>query len=81
MIEFQENAWTERRMEGRERRKDGQTLFCRTLPATARGPKKVWKNYPDDLQNSFKQNMKYFTLEKYKNKFTDIEKTSDANLK
>ena len=32
MIQFQENAWTEGRMEGQ---KDGQTLFYRTLPATA----------------------------------------------
>ena len=30
MIEFQENAWTEGRMEGQ----DGQTLFYRTFPAT-----------------------------------------------
>ena len=35
MIQFQENAWTEGRMEGW---KDGQTLFYRTLPATAGGP-------------------------------------------
>ena len=32
MIKFQENAWT-------EGWKDGQTLFYRTLPATAEGPK------------------------------------------
>ena len=31
MIQFQENAWTEGRMEGQ---KDGQTLFYRTFPAT-----------------------------------------------
>ena len=31
MIQFQENTWT-------ERRKDEQTLFSRTLPATTRGP-------------------------------------------
>ena len=30
MIQFQENAWTEGRMEGQ----DGQTLFYRTFPAT-----------------------------------------------
>ena len=32
MIELQENAWTEGRMEGQ----DGQTLFYRTFPATPR---------------------------------------------
>ena len=32
---FQENAWAEGRTEGR---KDGQTLFYRTLLATAGGP-------------------------------------------
>ena len=31
MMQFQENAWTEGRMEGQ---KDGQTLFYRTFPAT-----------------------------------------------
>ena len=36
MIQFQENAWTEERMKGR---KDRQTLFYRTLPVTAGGPK------------------------------------------
>ena len=36
MMQFQENAWTEGRTEGR---KDGQTLFYRTLTATAGGPK------------------------------------------
>ena len=36
MIQFQENARTEGRT---ERRKDGQTLFHRTLPATAGNPK------------------------------------------
>ena len=35
MIQLQENAWAERLMEGW---KDGQTLFYRTLPATAEGP-------------------------------------------
>ena len=34
-IQFQENAWTEGRTEGQ---KNGQTLFYRTLPATAGGP-------------------------------------------
>ena len=34
-IPFQENAWTEGRTEGQ---KKGQTLFYRTLPATAGGP-------------------------------------------
>ena len=33
--QFQENAWAEGRTEGR---KDGQTLFYRTLLATAGGP-------------------------------------------
>ena len=32
MIQFQENAWTEGRIEGQ----DGQTLFYRTFPATPR---------------------------------------------
>ena len=36
MIQLQENAWAEGLMEGW---KDGQTLFCRALPATAEGPK------------------------------------------
>ena len=36
MIQLQENAWAEGRMEGRT---DGQTPFYRTLPATADGPK------------------------------------------
>ena len=40
MIEFKENARTDGRMDGRM---DGQTLFYRTLPATARGPKIVTK--------------------------------------
>ena len=31
MIQFEENAWA-------EGQKDGQTLFYRTLPATAGGP-------------------------------------------
>ena len=35
MIQLEENAWTEGRT---ERRKGGQTLFQRTLPATAGGP-------------------------------------------
>ena len=40
MIQFKENTWTDRRMEGwKDRWKDGQTLFYRTLLATARGPK------------------------------------------
>ena len=34
MTQFEENAWTERRTEGW---KDRQTLFYRTLLATARG--------------------------------------------
>ena len=38
MIKFQENAWTEGWIEGQ---KDRQTLFYRTLPATAGGSKKV----------------------------------------
>ena len=43
MIQFQENTWTEGQTEGQkdgrtEGRKDGQTLFYRTLPATAEGP-------------------------------------------
>ena len=33
MIQFQENAWTEGRMEGQ---KGGQTLFYRTFPDTSR---------------------------------------------
>ena len=36
MIQFQEKAWTEGQTEGR---KDRQTLFYRTLPTTAGGPK------------------------------------------
>ena len=34
MMQFQENTWTEEQPEGR---KDGQTLFHRTLPATIGG--------------------------------------------
>ena len=36
-MHFQENARTDRRTE--EGQKDRETLFYRTLPATARGPK------------------------------------------
>ena len=36
MTYFQENAWTEGRMEGQE---DRQTLFHRNLTATVGGPK------------------------------------------
>ena len=39
MIQFQENAWT-------EGRKDGQTLFHSTLPATAGGPNTSQKEVP-----------------------------------
>ena len=35
-MQFKENARTDRRTEGQT--KDGQTLFYRTLPATAGGP-------------------------------------------
>ena len=39
MIQFKEIAWTDGRTDGRtEGWKDGQTLFYRTLPATAGGP-------------------------------------------
>ena len=38
MIQFQQNAWTDRRTEGR---KDGQTLSYSTLPGTAGGPKNI----------------------------------------
>ena len=43
MIQFKENALTDgqkdkRKDERREGQKDRQTLFCRTLPATAGGP-------------------------------------------
>ena len=42
MIQFKENAQTDRRMEGpKDGWKDGQTLFYRTLPTTARGPMKT----------------------------------------
>ena len=34
MIQFQESAWTDGR---KDLQKDGQTLFYRTLPATAWG--------------------------------------------
>ena len=37
MIQFKENAQTDRRMDG-DGKMDGQTLFYRTLPATAGGP-------------------------------------------
>ena len=36
MIQFKENAWTDGRTDGRM---DAQTLFYRTFPATAGGPK------------------------------------------
>ena len=40
MMQFKENAWTDRRTEGgTEGQKDGQTLFHRTLLATAGAPK------------------------------------------
>ena len=43
MIQFKENTWTDGRMERQtEGRKDGQTLFYRTLPATAGGQKKTY---------------------------------------
>ena len=38
MIQFQESPSTDGRKDGR---KDGQTLFYRTLPATAGSPKRV----------------------------------------
>ena len=39
MIQIQENVRTDRRMDGQmEGRKDGQTLFHRTLPTTAASP-------------------------------------------
>ena len=37
MIQFKENAWTDGRKDGQ---KDGETLFYRTLPANAGGPKR-----------------------------------------
>ena len=41
MIQFKENTWTDGRTERQtEGWKDRQTLFYRTLPATASGPKK-----------------------------------------
>ena len=40
MIQFQENAQTDGRMDGKtDRRKDRQTLFHMTLPTTAEGSK------------------------------------------
>ena len=40
MTRFQENVWTYKRTHGRtEGWKDEQTLFYKTLPATAGGPK------------------------------------------
>ena len=40
MIHFKENAPTDGQKDGRkDGQKDGQTLFYRTLPATAEGPK------------------------------------------
>ena len=57
MIQFQENAHTDGRMDERkdghtdvrkdgrkDRQKDGQTLFYRTLPATAGGPTSICYN-------------------------------------
>ena len=57
MIQFKENAWADRRMEGQtegwmegwtggqmEGRKDRQILFHRTLPATAGSPKRETLN-------------------------------------
>ena len=42
MSQSQENLWTEGWKDGRKgRRKKGQTLIHRTLPATAGGPKRV----------------------------------------
>ena len=41
MSQFRENLWTDGRMDGRT---DGQTLFYRTLPTEAGGPKKSRKN-------------------------------------
>ena len=40
MIQFKENAQTDGQ---RGRRKDGQTIFYRTLPGTIRGPKRKKK--------------------------------------
>ena len=51
-MQFQENAWTEGRMEGR---KDGQTLFYRTFTATAGGPKTDWH---EDMQMDTKTKKK-----------------------
>ena len=42
IVQFQEKNQAEGQMEGpTERQKDGQTLFYRTLPATASSPKKI----------------------------------------
>ena len=59
MIQFKENDWTDRRMEGRtEGQTKGRTqgwtdLFYRTLPATAWGPKRIRR-----VKNSQKINKK-----------------------
>ena len=57
MIQFQEKAWTDGRT---EERKDGQTLFHRTLPANAGGPKKNMKKIM--YQGNPKQKREYKKL-------------------
>ena len=51
MIQFQENPWTVGQTEGQ---KDGQTLFYRTLPATAGSPITI-TTLNNRVANSFKK--------------------------
>ena len=71
MIQFKENAWREGRTEGwKDRWKDGQTLFYKTILATAGGPKKKSLSYTylvkqslvylQDLTHTFKIFKKLF---------------------
>ena len=54
MIQFKENAWTGGRKDGRtDGRMDGQTLFYRTLPASAGGPIISFETPNRDLNKFF----------------------------
>ena len=64
MIQIQENAQTDWKT---ERRKDGQTLFHRILPATTGGPKNTQKNPSNYLGEFFEffENIDQYFLTKY----------------
>ena len=65
--QFQENAQTEKWTEGRNDKrmqgwKDRQTLFYKTLPATASGPNSFMNNFTHKYQYIFFANFMLFTF-------------------